>query len=47
MKKVTKKSRKNEAATLQNHPASRFFIPPAVTIQILSIAWILINGARC
>jgi hypothetical protein len=29
MKKVTKKSRKNDAATLQNHPASRFFMPPA------------------
>jgi hypothetical protein len=29
MKKVTKKSRKNDAATPHYHPASRFFMPPA------------------
>ncbi len=29
IKKVTKKSRKNDAATRQMHPASRFFMPPA------------------
>jgi hypothetical protein len=36
MKKVTKKSRKNDAATLHNHTASRFFIPPATLNKVYS-----------